>query len=365
MSAARTTPMLEPVNVLDYEERAREVLSKSVFDYFASGSGAEVTVRANAQAFEELSLRPRVLVPVGDRDLSTTVLGRKLPTPIIVAPMAFQKLAHPDGEIGAVRAAGAAGATFTASTMANTVIEEIAAVATGPLWYQLYVFKDRGITRELVQRAEEAGCQAMQVTVDVPVMGRREADMRNAFCLPPEFTVKNLEAAGHGALPIGDGESGPARYTRCLFDADLSWKDIDWFCSLTRMPVLVKGVLRGDDAVRAIDNGAAGVVVSNHGGRQLDTSPATIRVLPEVVEVVAGRGAVLIDGGIRRGTDLLKALALGANAVQVGRPVLWGLAVGGEAGARRVLELLRDEFDNAMALCGCPSVGQITRDLVV
>jgi 4-hydroxymandelate oxidase len=204
----------------------------------------------------------------------------------------------------------------------------------------------------------------MQVTVDLPVMGRREADIRNCFALPDGLSIKNLEGAGHGCLASDGVDSGPALYTRYLFDPDLSWRDVEWLRSLTKLPVLVKGIVRADDADRAISHGAAGIVVSNHGGRQLDTVVSTIRALPEVVEAVGGRGVVVIDGGVRRGIDIVKALALGANAVQVGRPVLWGLAVGGEAGATRVLNLLREELDNAMALCGCPTIGHLARDLV-
>jgi 4-hydroxymandelate oxidase len=356
--------MTEPVSLLEYEARAREVLPRAAFDYFASGAGCEVTVRENRSAFDALRLRPRVLVPVGTRDQSITLFGRRLPSPVVVAPMAFQKLAHPDGELATARACATAGAVLVASTVATVGLEEIAAASPTPKWFQLYVFKDRGVTRSLVERAEAAGYEAIQVTADVPVMGRREADVRNCFSLPEGLTVKNLEAAGHGCLASDGVESGPALYTRYLFDADLSWRDIEWLRSITKLPVLVKGVLRGDDADRAISHGAAGVVVSNHGGRQLDTVVPTIRALPEVVDAVAGRGVVSVDGGIRRGIDIIKALALGANAVQVGRPVIWGLAVGGEGGARHVLTLLRDELDNAMALCGCPTIEHVTRDLI-
>jgi 4-hydroxymandelate oxidase len=243
-------------------------------------------------------------------------------------------------------------------------MEEIAAAAAGPIWFQLYVFKDRGLTKSLLQRAEAAGFTALQITADVPVMGRRESDMRNAFHLPPEFRIANVELPGLNTLPPGDAEIGLAIYTRCCFDADLNWKDIEWLSSLTKLPVMVKGVLRGDDAAKALDHGARGVVVSNHGGRQLDTAVSTIDALPEIVEAVAGRGEVVLDGGVRRGTDVLKALALGAKLVQIGRPVIWGLACDGEAGAQRVLSMLRDEFDNAMALCGCRDVAAITRDLL-
>src|SRR4051794_8592952 len=335
--------MADPVSLLEYEALARQTLSGPAFDYFAAGAGAEVTVRENRSGFDALRLRPRVLVPVGGREHSVTLLGRTYPSPILVAPMAFQKIAHPDGEPATARACHAAGAVFVASTVATVSLEEIAAATPAPKWFQLYVFKDRGMTRALVERAEAAGYVAVQVTVDLPVMGRREADIRNCFALPDGLSIKNLEGAGHGCLASDGIESGPALYTRYLFDPDLSWRDVEWLRSITRLPVLVKGVLRGDDADRAISHGAAGVVVSNHGGRQLDTVVPTIRALPEVVEAVGGRGVVVIDGGVRRGIDVVKALALGANAVQVGRPVLWGLAVGGEAGATRVLNLLREE----------------------
>ena len=356
--------MNEPINLLDYEAQARQALPKAWFEYFAAGSGAEITVRENCTAFDSIRLRPHVLVPVGERDPSITLFGRTQPTPFIIAPMAFQKLAHPDGECATARACTQAGATFVASTVATCSLEEIASASPGPKWFQLYVFKDRGVTRSLVERAEAAGYEAIQVTVDVPVMGRREADVRNCFSLPEGFSAKNLESAGHGCMNSDGVESGPALYTKYLFDPNLSWNDITWLCSITKLPVLLKGILRGDDASRAIDHGAAGVVVSNHGGRQLDTALPTIRALPEVVDAVAGRGIVIHDGGIRRGIDVIKALALGATAVQVGRPVIWGLAVDGEAGVARVLSLLRDELDNVMALCGTPSVKHITRDLI-
>lgn len=356
--------MPDPVSLIEYEALARARLSATAFEYFATGAGGEVTVRENQSAFADLRLRPRVLVPVGQRDASVALFDRRLPSPLIVAPMAFQKMAHPDGEVAAARGCARAGAVFVASTVATASLEEIAAAAPGPKWFQLYVFKDRGVTRALVERAEAAGYEALQVTVDVPVMGRREADIRNCFSLPAGLTVKNMESAGHGCLASDGTDSGPALYTKYLFDADLSWRDIEWLRSITRLPVLVKGILRGDDAGRAISHGAAGVVVSNHGGRQLDTVVPTIRALPEVVDAMAGRGAVIVDGGIRRGTDVLKALALGANAVQVGRPVLWGLAVDGEAGVAKVLKLLQDELDNAMALCGCPTIDHVGRDLI-
>jgi 4-hydroxymandelate oxidase len=232
------------------------------------------------------------------------------------------------------------------------------------LWFQLYVYKDRGATRALVERVEAAGCGALVLTVDAPVLGRRERDMRNQFRLPEGLRVENLNASGFGELPGVAAESGLAAYFATLLDAGLTWRDLDWLRSITRLPVLVKGIVRPDDAVRAVDHGASAVVVSNHGGRQLDTSPATIDVLEGIATAVAGRTEVLVDGGVRRGTDVLKALALGAKAVLVGRPVLWGLAVGGESGVVEVFDILRDELDRSLALLGCADVADVTRDLV-
>jgi 4-hydroxymandelate oxidase len=238
------------------------------------------------------------------------------------------------------------------------------AVATGPVWFQLYVFKDRAITASLVQRAEEAGCKAIVLTVDVPVLGKRERDVRNRFTLPDNLSMKNLLPGGCQELPKNVAGSGLAAYVASLFDAALTWKDIQWLAGLTKLPILIKGILRPDDALRAVNHSASAIIVSNHGARQLDTTPAAISVLPAIVDAVAGTVEVYVDGGIRRGTDVLKGLAYGARAVLVGRPILWGLAVGGEAGVQSVLELLRQEFDLAMALSGCPTLSAITRDLV-
>ena len=284
--------------------------------------------------------------------------------PVIVAPTAFHKLAHPDGEVATARAAGAAGTLMILSTLSTTSIEDVMAAATGPVWFQLYVYKDRGATKALVERAEAAGCSALALTVDAQIWGRRERDVRNRFQLPAGLSVKNLMPAGQEAFPANAQGSGLAAYVASLFDQTLSWKDVEWLCGLTKLPVLLKGIVHPDDARQAADTGAAGVIVSNHGGRQLDTAPATIEALPGIVEAVDGRVEVLIDGGIRRGTDVVKALAYGAKAVAVGRPVLWGLAAEGQRGAEKVLEILRFEVDLAMGLCGCAGVGEITRDLV-
>ncbi|MBV9488284.1 MAG: alpha-hydroxy-acid oxidizing protein [Verrucomicrobia bacterium] len=358
---SETIPAL---NLGELEERARAVLPQVAYDYYASGANDEVTLRQNRTAYERIALLPRVLVDVSARAMDTVVLGQPVSMPILIAPTAFQGLAHPDGELATIKAAGAAKTLVTLATLSTRSIEETMAVATGPVWFQLYVFKDRALAAALVRRAEAAGCKAIVLTVDVPVLGKRECDVRNRFTLPEHLSVKNLWPAGLQDLPKGVAGSGLAPYIASLFDAALSWKDLGWLAGVTKLPVLVKGILRPDDARRAVDHGAAGVIVSNHGGRQLDTTPATISVLPEIVDAVAGAVEVYVDGGIRRGTDVLKALAYGARAVLVGRPILWGLAVGGESGVTSVLEMLRKEFDLAMALSGCATVRSITRDLV-
>jgi len=352
------------VNLFEYERLAKARMTPMAFDYYTSGAMDEITVRANRRAFDEIFLRYRVLAGVGTRDSVTTVLGQPVPMPVLVAPSAFHCLAHPLGERATAGAAAAAGIIYVMSTMSTTKMEEVAQVSTGPRWFQLYVYKDRGVTRSLVERAEAAGFTALELTVDVPVLGQREADVRNHFHLPDGLTAANLVDPESGQVPDVPGHSGLAAYVARLQDDNLTWNDLEWLRSHTRLPVLVKGISRGDDAQRALDCGVAGIIVSNHGGRQLDTARATIHALPEVVEAVAGRAEVLMDGGIRRGTDILKALALGARAVQVGRPVLWGLAVDGEAGVRHVLELLRTEFDLALAMCGCHNVAEITHDLI-
>jgi len=304
-----------------------------------------------------------VLRDVTTRSTGTEIFGEKLSMPILVAPTAFHQLANEEGEVATARATARAGTIMTLSTLSTCSIEEVSAAAAGRLWFQLYVYRDREATRELVARAEAAGALALVLTVDAQVWGVRERDVRNRFQLPPGLRMVNLATSGKSDFPDVEG-SGLAAYVNTLFDPSLSWSDLEWLCSLTRLPVLIKGVVRGDDSAMAIDHGVAGVIVSNHGGRQLDTAPAPIRVLSEVVESVGGRGVVLVDGGIRRGTDVAKAVALGASAVLIGRPILWGLAHAGEEGVARVLEMIRAEFDLAMALCGARSVDELTADLV-
>ncbi len=338
----RRNEQIEAINLFELETKARKLLSQTAYDYYAGGANDEITLRENRVAYERIMLLPRTLVDVSERHIGTTALGEPVSMPVLIAPTAFQGLAHPEGEVATVKAAGAAKTLMTLSTLSTFSIEEVMAVATGPVWFQLYVFKDRATSASLVKRAEVAGSKAIVFTVDVPLLGRRERDVRNQFKLPDDFSVKNL-------LPAG------------LFDPALTWKDIEWLAGITKLPVLVKGILRPDDALLAVKHGASGVIVSNHGARQLDTAPATISVLPEIVDAVGGKVEVYVDGGIRRGTDVLKAIACGARAVFIGRPVLWGLASGGEAGVRCVLEMVRQEFDLAMALSGCATLGSITR----
>lgn len=355
---------MELLSVEEYREAAAGRLSKEAFDYYAGGARDEVTLRENRRAYERLRLRYRVLRDVGRRSLRTRLLGEELSMPVVVAPTAFHALAHPEGEAATARGVGAAGTLMVLSTLSNRPVEEVAEAASGPLWFQLYVYRDREVTEGLVRRAENAGCTALVLTADAPVLGVRERDVRNRFSLPDGVSVANLVPAGMDALPADVEDSGLAAYVDALFDPSLSWDDLEWLVEITDLPVLLKGVVHPEDARMAVERGAAGVVVSNHGGRQLDTAPATVEALPDVVRAVEGRAPVLVDGGVRRGTDVVKALARGADAVAVGRPVLWGLAVGGAEGVREVLELLRDEVDEAMALCGCRTVEEADESLL-
>jgi 4-hydroxymandelate oxidase len=355
---------VELLNLHELEALAHARLPQMAWDYYASGADDETCVRRNIDAWSRIALHYRVLVDVARRDLATAVLGQRIELPIVVAPTAFHRLAHKEGELASVRGAGDAGTIFVLSTLSNTAVEDVVAAAAGPVWFQLYVYKDRGATEALVRRVEAAGCRALVLTVDAPFLGRRERDVRNRFALPPGLAIENLHAAGYAHVPRATADSGLAAYVADLLDPSLTWGAIGWLRSITKLPVLVKGIVRPEDAKRAISEGAAGIVVSNHGGRQLDASPATIDVLPRVVDAVAGRGEILLDGGVRRGADVVKALALGARAVLVGRPILWGLAAGGRAGVAAALGVLRRELDLAMALCGCPDVASIERDLV-
>jgi len=338
------------LNVWDYEAAAAERLEPGAHGYYAGGAGDELTLRDNVEAFRRWQLRPRVLVDVDTCTTATTVLGHEVSMPLLIAPVAFQRVAHPDGEVGMARAAKAAGTVMCMSTMATATPAEIAETGV-QRWFQLYVFRDEGVTRELVARVVDAGFTALVLTVDTPFLGRRERDLRAGFVVE------------HPVASLGQGGLTPAE-TFALTSASVSWRDIERLASLSGLPVLVKGVLTEEDAKLACEHGASGIVVSNHGGRQLDGVSATIDVLEEVVAAVDGRIEVLLDGGIRRGTDVVKALALGARAVLAGRAPLWGLAVDGEAGARHVLELLQAEILGALQLLGCTSPADVTRDRI-
>jgi isopentenyl diphosphate isomerase/L-lactate dehydrogenase-like FMN-dependent dehydrogenase len=341
-----------PLNVWDYEQLAAHMLEPGPHGYYAGGAGDEVTLRDNVRAYRRWQLRPRVLVDVAGCTTTTTVLGHDVSMPLLVAPVAFQRVAHPDGEVGMARAAHATGTLMTLSTLSTTPPEQVAETGVAR-WFQLYVFRDEGLTRELVERARAAGFTALVLTVDTPVLGRRERDHRTGFAIPPEITV----------AAFGSGGITPAEAFAQMSES-VSWHDVERLVAEAGLPVLVKGVLTAEDARLACEHGAAGIVVSNHGGRQLDGVAATIDALPEVVEAVDGRVEVLVDGGVRRGGDVIKALALGARAVLAGRAPLWGLAVGGEAGARHVLELLRAEILLALKLVGCASPSDVSRDRV-
>jgi len=347
------------VNVADFERAAGEKLESGVAGYFFGGAGDELTLTENVAAWRRWRLRPRVLAGVGEWQTRTEVLGTETSMPILVAPVAYQGLVEPGAEPAMARAAAAAGTVMCLSTLATTRPGEVAAGAPeARRWFQLYCFKDEGVTRALIEEAVECGFEAILITVDAPRGGNRERDLRTGFEVPEEIGVPSVEAA------LGSGRAVTIEETFGLMDPTLGWSDLEDLAADCAVPVLVKGVLTAEDAALAVEHGAAGVVVSNHGGRQLDRSPATAEALPEVVDAVEGRGAVLVDGGIRRGVDVAIALALGADAVLVGRPALWGLAVAGEQGARRVLELLREELELTLALCGCASPEELGRSHV-
>mmetsp|Transcript_11172 Transcript_11172/g.34217 ORF Transcript_11172/g.34217 Transcript_11172/m.34217 type:complete len:392 (+) Transcript_11172:142-1317(+) len=355
-----------PVNIAELHARAKAKLTPMVYGYFASGADDQQTLEDNEEGFRRLRFRPRVLVDVSNANLMTEVLGVKISFPLIVAPTAMQRMAHPEGELATSRAVAKAGTIMGLSSWSTTSLEDVANEAPGaPRWFQLYVYKDREVVKKLVQRAEKAGYKAIALTVDTPRLGRREADIKNQFNLPSHLTMANFTDSVKANQMKNQGGSGLASYVASLIDRSLSWKDIEWLRSITKMPILAKGIVTAEDTVLAIQHGCAGIIVSNHGARQLDGVVSTIDALEEVVQAAQGRVPVFVDSGVRRGTDIVKALALGAKGVLIGRPVVWGLSVAGEAGITWVLDLLKNEFDLAMSLCGCVKVSDITRDLVI
>jgi isopentenyl diphosphate isomerase/L-lactate dehydrogenase-like FMN-dependent dehydrogenase len=346
----------EPCNVFDYERLAEKRLEPGAFGYFAGGSGDEHTLRANVEAYRRWQLRPRVLTGVEQATTATTVLKTEISMPLLVAPVAFQRMAHPDGEAGTARAAAGAGTIMVLSTLATSTPAEVAAAAPeAHRWFQLYCFRDPAVTRALIDQASDAGFEAIVLTVDAPRLARRERDIRTGFEIPADVKVPSFAAA------IGGAVGGTPADMFAQMDGTIGWQDLERLVADIDLPVLVKGLITPEDAHLACEHGAAGIVVSNHGGRQLDGAPATIDALPEIVDAVRGRLEVLVDGGIRRGGDVVKALALGAQAVLAGRAVVWGLAADGQAGAQRVLELLRAEIELALVLTGCESPSALTR----
>jgi isopentenyl diphosphate isomerase/L-lactate dehydrogenase-like FMN-dependent dehydrogenase len=345
--------MEDLVNCADFEARAAELLDPGVLGYYAGGAGDERTLRDNVAAFGRWRLRPRVLVDVSGVDPATTVLGTPVSMPVLVAPTALHGLAHADAEPGMARAAAAAGTVFTLSTLATSRPRDIG--ADGPRWFQAYILRDRGVTQALIDEALDCGFSAVVLTVDAPRAGRRERDFRTRFSVPDDVTMAGIDAALSGS---GMACPTPAEFFS-LLDVTIDWRTLEELASSVPVPVLVKGVHTAEDARLAVEHGAAGVIVSNHGGRQLDGVPASLDMLPPVVDAVDGRVEVLVDGGVRRGTDVLVALALGARGVLIGRPMLWGLACGGEAGAARVLSLLRDEVELGLTLLGAPTPADV------
>jgi 4-hydroxymandelate oxidase len=354
--------MAEPLNLDEFEALARETLPRMTYDFIAGGAEDERSVAGNRTAFAQRTLRNRALVDVATRDTRTRLFGLELPHPILLAPTALHRVAHPDGEAATARGAAAAGAVYTVSTATSTPMEEIAQAAPdGVRWFQLYHLGSRDASEQLIRHAAATGHRAIALTVDVPLLGRRERDLRNAFTLPDGIGMAH--AYEPAWAPPGDDRS--RAWASPIASANLGWADLRWIrAAAGELPLLLKGIVRGDDARRAVDLGVDGIWVSNHGGRQLDGAIATLDALADVAAAVRGRCPIVLDGGIRRGTDVIKALALGADAVAIGRPSLYGLAAGGAGGVQRVVELLRAELDLAMALVGAPSLAQLTPDLI-
>ena len=351
--------MPELLNLFDYATAAAERIPPAYHAYYAGGVADNLTRDDNRHAFNRLKLLPRVLRDVSQRTQNSSLQTphSSLTFPMLLAPTAMAKLAHPDGEVGLAKAAHTAGIPQLLSTMSTCAVEEVTAIGHD-VWFQLYLFKDREASKAIVQRAEAAGCKALVLTVDVPVIGLRKSLARSKFKSPPGPPFPNLMRTN------ADGEQELIVTLDNQVDPSLTWDDVAWLRSITSLPIWIKGILRPDDALRAVEAGVDGIIVSNHGGRRLDTAVATIDALPYIAKAVDGTVPLLMDGGIRRGTDMIKALALGASAALIGRPVLWGLAVNGAEGAAHVIEILRTEFDNAMAQCGCRTVDEITEDLI-
>jgi isopentenyl diphosphate isomerase/L-lactate dehydrogenase-like FMN-dependent dehydrogenase len=357
----KTRPAL-PLKLDDFEPAARAVLPEAIYDYIAGGSEDEAALRGNREAFARYRFRFKILASTDQIDLSSELLGQRFRMPVHLAPTAIQRMTHPDGELAAYRAASAAGIAYALSTLSSASIEEVAAAATGPRWFQLYMHTDPAVSASFVERAVDAGYSAILLTVDLPKTGRRERDIRNAFSLPQGLRYANLEARRRA-----DAAEGPdpfAQNVNANTHPGLGWADLEWLVAKTSLPVIVKGVVRADDARHAVEAGARGLIVSNHGGRQLDYAIAGLDALPDVVDAVGSQVPVLMDGGVRRGTDVLKALCLGARGVLIGRPFLYALAVGGTDAVTSMLGMLRQEIEVSMSLLGVRRLNELSRDLV-
>ena len=350
-----------PVNIFEFQELAEQGLPKAEADFIAGGATDEITLRRTRAAFDSIMLRPRMLVDISQRDLSTTVLGQRIEFPVMLDPTGGHGRAHPEGELATARAAGAMGTVMLLSSGSTYTLEEVSEAASGPIWFQQYLYKDRGLTKSMAQRAQDAGYTGLCITLDSTIRAKRERNIRNSYTSSPSPNYAGLELVERQAWDLSsDAPVG----VNALINRSATWSELEWLAANTSLPLLVKGIMTGEDARLCVDHGPKALIVSNHGARQLDTTFASIEVLPEVVAAVDGRLEVYLDGGIRRGTDVLKALALGARAVLIGRPLFWGLAVDGEAGLRAVLQMLWDELDIAMGMCGRPTIDSIDISLL-
>jgi isopentenyl diphosphate isomerase/L-lactate dehydrogenase-like FMN-dependent dehydrogenase len=361
-TVGKKTGLAAPLKLDDFEPLARAVLPQGIYDYIAGGAEDEATIRGNREAFARYRFRFKVLASTEHIDLGNALFGQRFRMPVHLAPTAIQRMTHPDGELAAYRAASDAGVAYSLSTLSSAAIEEVAAAATGPRWFQLYMHAERAVSASFLERAVDAGYSAIVLTVDLPRTGRRERDIRNAFSLPQGLRYANLDA--RRSADTAEGPDPFAQNVNAQTNPGLGWADLEWLVAKTPLPVIVKGVVRADDARHAVEAGARGVIVSNHGGRQLDYATASLDALPEVVEAVGRDVPVLMDGGVRRGTDVLKALCLGAQGVLIGRPFLYALAVGGADAVTRMLQMLRQEIELSMSLLGVRRLSELGEDLL-
>jgi 4-hydroxymandelate oxidase len=346
------------LTLAELEGLAESCMTPMAMAYVTGAAADEITLRANCEDWKRIRLMPKCLVDVSEIDLRTNILGQEFAMPIMLAPAAFHRLCHAEGELATAAGANQGGAGMVLSSFSTVSVEEIGAALEQPLWFQLYAQEDRSLTQEMIQRAHAAGCKAVCLTVDTPVLGARHREVRTRFQLPADFKLPNLKLG-----PISHRPVRGAIYSD-LLNPRLNWKDVEWIASVTTIPILLKGVMNPEDALRAADSGVAGLIISNHGGRNLDTLPSTAEALPRIAEKLSGRLPLLVDGGIRRGTDVLKAISLGAQAVLVGRPYLYALSIAGAEGVARVLEILRTEFMMAMALTGRRSIAEIDKTVL-